>query len=72
VADGSTTEQARQRFLTGFVQVVLIAKEDDLVREPRGSYCIHGLRVEVGGQPDAPDLGADTPADRNDVDGTLA
>ena len=60
-------EQMGERFLALVIEVRLLAKEDHLVLHQRLLDGFDGGGIEVAGQFDAPDLGADTPSDRVNI-----
>lgn len=61
-------EQLGERLVSGLVEVVLAAEEDDLVGEEGGTDLGDGLGGQVAAEADAADLGADAAADLVDGD----
>lgn len=65
VGDGRA-EESGEGFVSGLVQVVLVAEEDDLVGEERGADLGDDIATELPIEPHTPDLGTDPPTDPGD------
>ena len=68
---GRCAEQLRELVLPVLGQMVLAAKEDDLVLEQRAPDHRDGCRVHLAAEPDIVDLGADASADSGHDGGCL-
>lgn len=62
-------EQPGEGLVTGFVEVVLPAEEDDLVGEEGAPDLGDGVGGQVTGEPDPADLGTDAAAEPGDGGG---
>src|SRR4051812_22863234 len=61
-------EQMTERFLSGIVQVVLIAHEDHLVLQDRLMQRLDGRGLQIPGKLHATDFRPDVAADRADIE----